>query len=1091
MAGKSYIKVGTNDWDRIKKMYIKAAAQTWVAIRKAYVKTSSGWQKVFDTASNRPFISGNDIPKIRLNTFRTNSTYDPSGTANDPVNPVVEAPPVQQMGPPTTTPTTGWPNETIGNHLWGYDGTWVSGNGTSMTFQYRWFYRYSSNPNDDTEEFNATSSTGRTDMLTNSSTHLGQNDGDYFDRNFLTFKVTATNSAGSSTQPSTPVYIVRQRPTGTVTMVSPSEASPNTTMAATFTYSNSWYNKVDTAESYVEWFAVDNLGDTLTTSNRVQLEALNTFSPTGTTTKTATTYHYATLTNKYYYVRITLNNSNTLPAKYNGSIINISGFTPNSAFTVSANKTSKTASANGPFNLTNATKTSRFYDSGSGVFQRYVSVDIGQSSGATQYEVQIEGQYPGASGTYDTSFSASGWVPLQTLDAAPYVYESSRIGGSLIYTKAVTNYRNYRLTARSRNGTSLNGAAYSNNGTSSSYVYVTAPDVAPSAPSISNISTGTDSYGGAYIAFNVSQSSNGSNDWNYYEYSLNGGSWTQPTTGPSFGNGYINQSTGQIYVNAGTFYGIQIRLTNLDLATSSASNTLYITSASVPTAPTSVVTKSFAATQGTIFFVSGSNTQSVRGYLDYDSFNQFDSIQNYVNVSSNTAAKVLITGGNSSTRSYTPYLLPFSGVNESGNQGPLTSYTTKVLNGSDAMNATNFTLSSSSTSSLTIAWNGTGAVNKYRARLYQSSNNSLVEDKGYSLTSGSATFNGLSSGTAYYVVVDTRYEYTSSVYEDGNQGISSSFSTTSPNLTPPSIYAVSWPSTAGGPITVYFTGGSGPYYQIYWSPNDNYNSITTYDPTDQYTSSPLTDSTGPGYAGTWYVAVRSVSNPSNTGSGPSSTVSEWSGRYSANLSFAVIPSGGSVTLSGNSTAGSIITATTSGWSGSPTSYETYITTALSPNTPTSSSTRVAYSSSNSVTYTITSSDAISPVNVFRAFATASNSAGTSGTVQSSNVITTTQSGGGGGGSAPVLSSISGNNSLQFGGTFSWSFTNSPTSYSVFCQGPTGTVFTTNNAYTYGGTTFRPGYDGTGWQGAGNYTIYVSARNAYGDSPVASQTTFMN
>jgi hypothetical protein len=93
--------------------------------------------------------------------------------------------------------------------------------------------------------------------------------------------------------------------------------------------------------------------------------------------------------------------------------------------------------------------------------------------------------------------------------------------------------------------------------------------------------------------------------------------------------------------------------------------------------------------------------------------------------------------------------------------------------------------------------------------------------------------------------------------------------------------------------------------------------------------------------------------------------------------------------------------------------------------------------------------------------------------------------------APVLSTITGDNSSPIGGTFSWAFTNSPTAYSVFCTGPTGTVFTTSNAYTYTGTTFRPGYDGTGWQGSGDYTIYVSARNAGGDSAVASFTRFMS
>jgi uncharacterized repeat protein (TIGR02543 family) len=110
--------------------------------------------------------------------------------------------------------------------------------------------------------------------------------------------------------------------------------------------------------------------------------------------------------------------------------------------------------------------------------------------------------------------------------------------------------------------------------------------------------------------------------------------------------------------------------------------------------------------------------------------------------------------------------------------------------------------------------------------------------------------------------------------------------------------------------------------------------------------------------------------------------------YARWVAAATIPSGGSVSLTGGDTAGSTITASTSGWSGSPTSYDVYITTALSPNIPTSSSSRVASSGGgSSTTYTITSFDTVSPVNIFRAFATASNSAGTSGVVQSSNTIT--------------------------------------------------------------------------------------------------------
>jgi hypothetical protein len=101
-----------------------------------------------------------------------------------------------------------------------------------------------------------------------------------------------------------------------------------------------------------------------------------------------------------------------------------------------------------------------------------------------------------------------------------------------------------------------------------------------------------------------------------------------------------------------------------------------------------------------------------------------------------------------------------------------------------------------------------------------------------------------------------------------------------------------------------------------------------------------------------------------------------------------IPSGGSVTLTGTSTVGSIISAATSGWSPTPTSYETIITTALYPTIPTDLSTVVA-TGTTSASYTITSNDAISPENIFRSFARATNSSGTSSYVSSTNTITAT------------------------------------------------------------------------------------------------------
>ncbi len=97
----------------------------------------------------------------------------------------------------------------------------------------------------------------------------------------------------------------------------------------------------------------------------------------------------------------------------------------------------------------------------------------------------------------------------------------------------------------------------------------------------------------------------------------------------------------------------------------------------------------------------------------------------------------------------------------------------------------------------------------------------------------------------------------------------------------------------------------------------------------------------------------------------------------------VVPSGGTVSIStntGNYNVGSVITYSTSGWSGSPTSYSLRLYNGTNP-VLTSDPLR-ASTSGTSGTYTITSSDV---PNFFKAFATASNSAGTSTEVSSVQV----------------------------------------------------------------------------------------------------------
>ena len=136
------------------------------------------------------------------------------------------------------------------------------------------------------------------------------------------------------------------------------------------------------------------------------------------------------------------------------------------------------------------------------------------------------------------------------------------------------------------------------------------------------------------------------------------------------------------------------------------------------------------------------------------------------------------------------------------------------------------------------------------------------------------------------------------------------------------------------------------------------------------------------------------------------------------------PSGGSVSLSGTGVAGTNITAVTSGWSGSPTSYNLRIYASTS-NPPTTSDTLKASSSSSSVSYTVTTFDASPPAYYFKAFATATNSGGTSSEV-GSNVILSSLG-------ASIPATPTGVTNTYNGGTsytFSWTASSGATSYSV-------------------------------------------------------------
>jgi hypothetical protein len=168
-----------------------------------------------------------------------------------------------------------------------------------------------------------------------------------------------------------------------------------------------------------------------------------------------------------------------------------------------------------------------------------------------------------------------------------------------------------------------------------------------------------------------------------------------------------------------------------------------------------------------------------------------------------------------------------------------------------------------------------------------------------------------------------------------------------------------------------------------------------------------------------------------TATNPSGSTTASSSNTATVSAPVTIPSGGTVSIStntGNYNVGSIITYSTTGWSGSPTSYSLRLYNGTNP-VLTSDPLR-ASTSSTSGTYTIASGDV---PNFFKAFATASNSAGTSAEASSTQVGPATQpvpvnT------SAPTIAPTSGTAGVTtYSVTSVGSWTNSPTSYAYQWQ----------------------------------------------------------
>jgi len=267
-------------------------------------------------------------------------------------------------------------------------------------------------------------------------------------------------------------------------------------------------------------------------------------------------------------------------------------------------------------------------------------------------------------------------------------------------------------------------------------------------------------------------------------------------------------------------------------------------------------------------------------------------------------------------------------------------FTILASQGSSSQAPGSVTASSVTGTTATVSWTIPAREDRGMSQI-QSYDYSTDGGSNWISTSASTSVNltGLTGNTSYTVLVRANNYYFTGV----NYG-TVTFSTLS-NLTAPTITSVT-SGVAGGPVTVYFTGGSGPAYQMYWTSGIAPSSPVTPDASGS--SSPLTDNTGPSPSGiTWYAYVRSVATVGETSVGPSTVASSWS----AGFSFTVSAAPPTIT---NVTASSITTATaTISWTS--TNQATYSIAGLpgSPLTGTTATSRAVTGLSPSTTYTAT------------------------------------------------------------------------------------------------------------------------------------------
>lgn len=286
------------------------------------------------------------------------------------------------------------------------------------------------------------------------------------------------------------------------------------------------------------------------------------------------------------------------------------------------------------------------------------------------------------------------------------------------------------------------------------------------------------------------------------------------------------------------------------------------------------------------------------------------------------------------------------------------------------------------------------------------------------------------------------------------------------NLTAPSIIAVGV-SNVGGPVTAYFTGGSGPYYQIYWT-TINPLPVQSYTPDGSGSSSPVTDPDGPTSTNTNYMFVRSVASLGETSVGPSNLASSWSSGYAFNMTAPNATAPTSVSASTNSSSSISVN-----WSGSSnaTKYRVWYSTSPSGNGVDPASSYFVETTGTSATFNGLSS---STTYYFWVSASAANNVWTSyssspiGQATTSGVAPATPTG---------LSATTNRTTDVF---LSWNASAGATTYEIWYGAPPQDYYTPD--FYPGSATY---YFDNGISQGSSRTYYIRARNAAGASAWSS------